>query len=151
MEFDRDYENRLQVKLLSHDATIPTRAHSSDAGLDLYASAPVRLYKNEVRRVATHVAVSIPDGYTGLVCPRSGLATKGVTVHNAPGVIDTGFTGGIEVIMIFQSNDHDWYEIRKGDKIAQLVIVPVWLPSVQIVDDLGASERGTNGIGSTGK
>ena len=126
----------------------PAYAHPGDAGLDLYAAAPA-LVTGETALIPTGVAVAVPDGYVGLVCPRSGLSKYGVTVANAPGVVDSGYRGEIMVRLI--STMHSMYPVRRGDRIAQLLIVPILRPEITVVEHLDDTERGTNGFGSTGR
>lgn len=126
----------------------PARAHPSDAGVDLRAAEPVTLDPGERALVGTGVSVQVPDGWVGLVCPRSGLAAKqGVTVTNAPGVIDAGYTGEVKVIVQATS---ERVVLERGERIAQLVVVPCLLGDWVQVDDLDVSERGVGGFGSTG-
>lgn len=135
---------------LDDGATAPTRAHATDAGLDLYALHPADIPPGERRLVSTGVHVSIPPGYVGMICPRSGLAHKqGLTVLNAPGIIDAGYTGEIKVNL---HNTHYLTEpVDAGDRIAQLVIAPIPDAHLAQVDTLEATERGDNGHGSTGQ
>jgi dUTP pyrophosphatase len=118
--------------------------------MDLRAAADVVLKPGERCRVPTGVAVAIPDGYAGFVQPRSGLAARtGLGFVNSPGLIDSGYRGEIQVVAV----NLDWQdpiEIRRGDKIAQLVILPVPQATVAEVDELPASDRGSGGFGSTG-
>ena len=123
--------------------------HLGDAGYDLHARKDYVLCEHDRMRIKTGVRVAIPYGYVGFICPRSGLAAKdGITVLNSPGVIDSGFRGEIEVILVNHSDDDKI--IRQGDKIAQLVIVPFITPNIDWVDELPDSERGEGGFGSTG-
>ena len=135
---------------LDDGATAPTRAHATDAGLDLYSlqSAPILPGGREL--INTGVHVSIPQGYVGLICPRSGLAHKqGLTVLNAPGIIDAGYTGEIKVNLYNAGGDVYWAET--GTRIAQLVIAPIPDAHLVQVDTLDTTERGDNGHGSTGR
>ena len=135
---------------LDDGATAPTRAHSTDAGYDLYASEIVSLYPHFRALIGTGVHVAIPPGHVGMICPRSGLAYKhGVTVLNAPGIIDAGFTGQIKV-NLHNASRYD-HTIFAGDRIAQLVITPIADAQLEQVDSLEATERGENGHGSTGQ
>ena len=131
---------------------IPTRAHDADAGLDLRCAHKlgVILLPGQRELVNTGVAVNIPPGYVGLVHPRSGHAHKyGITVNNAPGTIDAGYTGTIKVNLI--NHGQDAVSIEYGDRIAQLLIQRVELPELEIVDSLDTTARGTAGHGSTGE
>ena len=129
---------------------MPTRAHEHDAGLDLKCGEfGVVLKPGERRLVDTGVAVNIPPGYVGLVHPRSGWAHKyGITVNNAPGTVDAGYTGTIKVNLI--NHGQDVVSIGYGERIAQLLIQRVELPEVEIVDSLDTTTRGAGGFGSTG-
>ena len=134
---------------LDDGATAPTRAHSTDAGLDLYSSRGCPISPGERRLVSTGVHVAIPPGYVGMICPRSGLAHKhGLTVLNAPGIIDAGYTGEIKVNLHNAGHGVSW--VNAGERIAQLVITPIPDAHLVQVDALGATERGENGHGSTG-
>jgi dUTP pyrophosphatase len=135
---------------LDAEATLPEAHLPGDAGLDLRANADVEVGPGERAMIATGVAVAIPDGHAGLVLPRSGLASKrGLTLANAPGLIDAGYRGEI-IIAAVNLDRSDPVTIARGDRIAQLVIVA--LPSVSPVwsNELPASERGRGGFGSTG-
>lgn len=139
----------LPIKRTDPAATLPTRAHPTDAGLDLHALHDVTLYASGRAIVPTGIAVAIPVGYVGMVCPRSGVATQGVTVNNAPGIVDSGYTGELKVILINHSRN-PWHA-KAGDRIAQLVILPIVTPGVVEVDELPGTQRGNNGFGSTGR
>lgn len=144
----------LKVKRLTETAILPTRATEGDAGLDLYADECVSLRNSEFKLVSTGIAVEIPHGYVGLIHPRSGLAAKrGITVLNAPGTIDAGYRGEVKVILVkptynFSETFPEW--IEKGERIAQLVIQKVELPTVEEAYELSDSVRGSGGFGSTG-
>ncbi len=140
----------IQVRLLDPDLPVPAYAHPGDAGADLYAAEGVTLAPGERAPVRTGLAVAIPDGYVGLVHPRSGLAARlGVTVLNAPGTVDAGYRGEILVVLI----NHDpanKVTIARGDRIAQLVVQRVERAVFHVVDDLSGTARGAGGHGSTG-
>ncbi len=140
----------LPVHRTNPEAQLPHRAHPGDAGLDLCATDGVLLAPSERAPVATGVAVAIPEGFAGLMLPRSGLARHhGVTMVNAPGLIDAGYRGEL-VVTLVNLSDRD-YAVDPGDRIAQLVIIPVALPEVAETAVLPASDgRGTSGFGSTG-
>ena len=131
-------------------ALMPTRAHDADAGLDLRCAEHfVPLTPGGRHLFDTGVAVNIPPGYVGLVHPRSGWAHKyGITVNNAPGTVDAGYTGTIKVNLI--NHGEETIFVDYGDRIAQLIIQRVELPELEIVDSLEATGRGTAGHGSTG-
>lgn len=131
-------------------ALLPTRAYPGDAGLDLYALDDGRLEPGERASVRTGVAVEIPDGQAGLVLPRSGLARRhGISVVNAPGLIDAGYRGELEVLLLNTDRSQP-FSISAGDRIAQLVIVDVQTPEIVEVDELELSQRGAGGFGSSG-
>ena len=140
----------LPVRRLRPDAVVPARAHPGDAGLDLSAVEPVELPPGGRAACPRGVAVLIPGGHGGLVGPRSGLARRhGVTVANAPGLIDAGYRGELTVVLVNLGDEV--HRVGAGDRIAQLVVVPVALPAPVVVDDLPASDgRGEGGFGSTG-
>ena len=141
----------LPVRLLRSGAALPTRAYEADAGLDLAASERVTLEPGRRAVVPTGVAVAIPEGHAGLVVPRSGLAAEhGLTIVNAPGLIDSGYRG--ELLVILQNTDREQtFTVEPGMRIAQLVVVAV--PQVRLVevDELSASDRGARGHGSSGR
>jgi dUTP pyrophosphatase len=141
----------LRVVRLHPDAVLPTRARPGDAGLDLVANEAVRLGAGGGRAVVgTGIAVAIPDGWCGLVLPRSGLAARhGVTVLNGPGLIDSGYRGEVRVPLVNLDPDVD-YQVARGDRIAQLVLQSV--PEVVLVeeDEFVGEHRG-GGFGHTGR
>jgi dUTP pyrophosphatase len=140
----------LRVRRLHPDARLPTRAHDGDAGLDLHALAGCHLEPGERAMVPTGIAIELPVGHAGLVVPRSGLAAKhGISVVNAPGLIDAGYRGEVRVLLL-NTDPVAAFEVQPGMRIAQLVVTPVASPAVQEVDDLPASGRGSGGFGSTG-
>lgn len=134
---------------LDPELPVPVSAHDGDAGFDLHAREDVVLKPGEWAMVPTGVAVAIPIGHTGLVAPRSGLAARhAIAVVNGPGVVDSGYRGELKVILI--NHGHADIHLERGDRIAQLVVVPV--PEVELVEvaELPGSERGERGFGSTG-
>ena len=143
----------MKLKIVCPDSRLmPTRAHPHDAGLDLRCAHKlgVILLPGQRELVNTGVAVNIPPGYVGLVHPRSGHAHKyGITVNNAPGTVDAGYTGTIKVNLI--NHGQDAVSIGYGDRIAQLLIQRVELPELEVVDSLDTTARGTAGHGSTGR
>ncbi|WP_353107886.1 dUTP diphosphatase [Gordonia sp. (in: high G+C Gram-positive bacteria)] len=141
----------LPVKLVDDRATTPTRAHANDAGLDLYASRSRHLEPGEVTGIPLGVAVAVPEGHVGLLAVRSSLGRKGVTMANGVGVIDAGYRG--ELIALLAAIDDDPPPIIAGDRIAQLLVVPIVTPAVEVVDVLPESSdgRGSAGFGSTGR
>jgi dUTP pyrophosphatase len=131
-------------------SVVPTYAHPGDAGADLVAAEAVRLAPGERALVGTGVRIALPDGYAAFVVPRSGLAAKhGITVLNAPGTVDAGYRGEIKVTLLNTDLDTA-YDVAVGDRIAQLIVMPV--PPVRFVpvDELPDSVRGSGGFGSTG-
>lgn len=135
---------------LSEAATIPATAHPGDAGLDLAAAEAAHLGPGERWRVRTGLAIEVPEGHAGLVLPRSGLALKhGISLVNAPGLIDPGYRGEIGVLLL-NTDPAEVFRIEPGDRIAQLLIVPFVEASVEIVEELDETERGGGGFGSTG-
>jgi dUTP diphosphatase len=144
---------RVPLHQLDPDLPVPRYAREGDAGADLVARAEVCLGRGGGRAlVPTGVAVAIPAGYAGLVLPRSGLAARhGVTCLNAPGLVDSGYRGELHVVLVNHDPEHD-YEVRRGDRIAQLVLVRVEQAAFDVVDReaLGDSERGAGGFGHTG-
>jgi dUTP pyrophosphatase len=140
----------LPFKRLDPAAELPAQAHEGDAGLDLCSTIDVEVLPGERGMVPTGLSVAIPDGHAGLVLPRSGLASRqGLTLANAPGLIDSGYRGEVTCAVVNLDRDQA-VKIRRGDRIAQLVVValPQILPSW--VDDLPSSSRGEGGFGSTG-
>ena len=123
-----------------------------DAGADLVAAESLFLTAGGGRAlVATGIAIAIPDGFAGFIQPRSGLALKhGVTCLNSPGLIDSGYRDELKVLLINTDPEND-YEVRRGDRIAQLVIQAVEQAEWDLVDDLGSSVRGTGGFGHSGR
>ena len=140
----------LRVTRLDPGLPLPTYAHDGDAGLDLYAAVDVLLGPGERTSVGTGLAVAVPDGHVGLVHPRSGLADRaGVGLVNAPGTIDAGYRGEIRVLLV----NHDLavpVRLRRGDRIAQLVLQRVSRAAVVEVTELDGTARGSGGFGSTG-
>lgn len=129
---------------------LPAYAHPGDAGVDLRSSDDVTIAPGHRHTVGTGVAIALPDGYVGLVHPRSGLAAKyGVTVLNSPGTVDAAYRGEIRVTLL-NTDLSDSFEIKKGDRIAQLVIQAAEKVSFIEVDHLPDSHRGEGGFGSTG-
>jgi dUTP diphosphatase len=142
----------IKIKLLRPSAKAPKRSTSRSAGFDLYAciDVPVTLRPGERRLIPTGVAILLPENSVGLCCPRSGIARgDGITVLNGPGIHDEDYTGESNVLLINLGEVE--YVIQPGDRVAQLVIVPVIYAEVAIVEDVPVTERGTGGFGSTGK
>ena len=138
------------VTKLDNDAVIPAYAKPGDAGADLYSISDLVLSPGERALVKTGIAIALPNGYVGLVHPRSGLGLKnGISVVNTPGTIDAGYRGEIGVVLI-NHDLHESFQVKKGDRIAQLVIQKVENAQFKMVDQLPESERSTGGYGSTG-
>jgi dUTP pyrophosphatase len=140
---------QLLVKRLDPSVSLPAYAHDGDAGLDLAAAHDVALEPDGRALVATGLAVAIPAGFAGLVLPRSGLArAHGVTVLNSPGLVDCGYRGELKVLLVNHGSQP--VTLRRGERIAQLVIQRVERAELVEVDELPPSERGAGGFGSTG-
>jgi dUTP pyrophosphatase len=139
----------LPFRRLRRDAVLPTRAYQDDAGLDLAACDRHELGPGERAVVGTGLAVAVPEGHAGFVQPRSGLAAKhGITIVNAPGLIDSGYRG--ELMVILQNTDlREPFVVEPGMRIAQLVVVPVPTPKAVEVEELPETERGDRGHGSS--
>lgn len=142
----------LEVRVRRLDAGLPVPAYAlpGDAGADLYAREDVTLAPGERRLVPTGLAVAIPEGFVGLVNPRSGLAAKhGVTIVNAPGTVDSGYRGEL-FINLLNTDVAAPVTLKRGDRIAQLLIQKVERAAFVEVEDLGETDRGERGFGSTG-
>lgn len=138
------------VRVLSPHAVVPSYAHDDDAGADLCAAEDVVLAPFARALVPTGVAVALPTGHAGFIHPRSGLASKhGITVVNAPGTIDAGYRGEIKVPLI-NVDPHTSYTVKRGDRIAQLIVQTVAHARFTTVDMLDDTARGAGGFGSTG-
>ena len=142
----------LPVVRLDPDLPLPAYARQGDAGADLLAREDAVLPAGGGRAVVpTGVAVAIPEGYAGLVLPRSGLAVHhGVTVVNAPGLVDAGYRGELRVVLLNTDPVAD-YVVHRGDRIAQLVVVAVEQVAMTVVDELPGSDRGQGGFGHSGR
>ena len=139
----------LGFKRIHPDATLPAYAHASDAGMDVRSVEDLTIPAGRRALVHTGLVMELPPGYEAQVRPRSGLALKhGITVLNTPGTIDAGYRGEVGVILA-NFGDAD-FAVKKGDKIAQIVIAPVTQPEIVEVADVNATDRGAGGFGSTG-
>ena len=137
------------VRRLRDDALLPSQAYDGDAGLDLAACDGLTLGPGERAVVGTGIAVEIPDGYSGFVQPRSGLASRhGIGVVNSPGLIDSGYRGEIQVVLL-NTDLHNHFTVEPGMRIAQLVVAPVASVRLVEVEELAATERGSRGFGSS--
>ena len=136
----------MRIKL-DKGAYMPTRAYTTDAGLDLYSPETVIIPPKFAMTIDTGVHVELPQGTVGMVKSKSGLNVKhGI---QSEGVIDVGYTGSIRVKLYNHSGEG--YKVNRGDKISQLVILPILTPDLELVDELDETERGTGGFGSTGR
>jgi dUTP pyrophosphatase len=139
-----------RVDVLLAGNRVPQYAHPGDAGADLAATEAVVLAPGERATVGTGVAIALPDGYVALVVPRSGLAAKhGITIVNSPGTVDAGYRGEIRVTLL-NTDAHDSYTVSVGDRIAQLLVLPVSRAHFVPVEKLPGTARGEGGFGSTG-
>lgn len=141
----------LRVRRLRDDAVVPTRQHPGDAGVDLVAVEAARLEPGGGRAtIGTGIAVEVPEGWAGLVCARSGLASRhGIGVVNGPGIVDAGYRGELRVVL-FNSDPTEPFDVQPGDRIAQLVLTPVLLAPIEEAHELTAAARDAGGFGSTG-
>jgi dUTP pyrophosphatase len=160
---------KLKIKKLHEDAIIPDRSNPTDSGLDLYSIEDQIIYQGQQKMISTGIAIQLPKPvemgvypfelgvnfrqlvvWEAQIRPRSGLAKKkGITIVNSPGTVDNDYRGEIKVIL--RNGGSEFYHVKKGDRIAQMVICPIVTPQVIEVDELDDTERGENGFGSTGK
>lgn len=141
----------LKLKKLDEELPTPAYANPGDAGLDLYAAKDVTLQPGQRVMIPTGIAIAIPQGYAGFVQPRSGLAAKqGFSIVNTPGLIDSGYRGEIGVIGLNTDTQRE-ITIKRGDRVAQLVIQEVPVVELLEVNELDETERSSGGFGSTGK
>ena len=147
---DRQADPPVLIRRLDPGLPLPARARAGDAGVDLAAAQEVTLGPGERAAVPTGVAVAIPEGYAGLVAPRSGLARRhGLGIVNAPGVVDAGYRGEIRVVLV--NHGAEPVSLARGEWIAQLLVLPVSMVEMVEVDELPPTERGAGGFGSTGR
>jgi dUTP pyrophosphatase len=140
----------LRVQRLHPAAALPVLAHDDDAGYDLRALEGVTLAPGQRAMVRTGIAIELPAGHAGLVLPRSGLAARhGITLANAPGLIDAGYRGEVKVLLL-NTDREVAFDVGAGDRIAQLVVVAVATPEIVDADALAATVRGEGGFGSSG-
>lgn len=145
----QDSAPALRIRL-EDGVEMPRRAHADDAGLDLTSSEDLTIPPGGRALVDTGIALALPPGTVGLVCPRSGLAARhGVTVLNGPGIVDAGYRGPIKVAL-HNTDLEQSFALHRGDRIAQLVVVPFLAPVLSRVDDLEKTERAASGFGSSG-
>ena len=136
----------MRIKL-DENAFMPTRAHTTDAGLDLLSPVDAIIPAYDSVCIDTGVHIELPDNTVGMIKSKSGLNVKyGIT---SEGVIDVGYTGSIRVKLY--NHSRSYYKVKRGDKISQLVIMPILTPALEVVDELEATERGDGGFGSTGR
>jgi dUTP diphosphatase len=141
----------LRFRRLEVAARPPAQAHDGDAGYDLHAAEAVTIDPGERASVGTGIAVAIPEGQAGLVIPRSGLAARhGISVVNAPGLIDSGYRGELRVLLL-NTDRTEPFTVEPGDRIAQLVLVRVETEELEEVAELDETARGVGGFGSTGR
>ena len=135
---------------LRAEGRAPAQAHEHDAGFDLFAAEAAAIEPGERTSIGTGIALAVPDGHAGLVLPRSGLAARhGIALVNAPGLIDAGYRGEVRVLLL-NTDRRERFRIEVGDRIAQLLILPVPAPEFVEAAALTASARGAGGFGSTG-
>lgn len=139
---------KMEIKTVCEADMLPVRAHEHDAGADLRASEYHSIGSGQFATVPTGVRVSIPEGCFGLLAARSSLCKRGLLMANGVGIIDAGFTGEIKVPLFNAGNTPS--NVLAGERIAQLVVIPCELPTFKMVDELGDTERGEGGFGSTG-
>lgn len=138
------------VEVLITASVLPNYAHPGDAGADLHSTEALVLAPGERALVGTGVAIALPDGYAAFVVPRSGLAAKhGITIVNSPGTVDAGYRGEIKVTLL-NTDPSSPFPVAVGDRIAQLIVMPVSRATFIPVDKLPGSHRGEGGFGSTG-
>ena len=142
---------KLEFKRLSPQARTPAQAHAGDAGWDLHAAETASIAPGSRLAVGTGIAIAVPDGHAGLVLPRSGLAAKhGITLVNAPGLIDSGYRGEVRVLLL-NTDRATTFDVALGDRIAQLLLVRFAPVDAAEVEELDATERGQGGFGSSGR
>lgn len=140
----------IKIKKLCEDATLPRYAHEGDAGMDIYSLVDETIEAGERKLIPTGIAFEIPQGYEIQVRSKSGLAANnGLFVLNSPGTIDSGYRGEIKVILL--NTGEQEYHVRKGEKIAQIILNKVEGIELKVVEELSETARGSGGLGSTGK
>ena len=138
------------VEVLITASVVPSYAHPGDAGADLHSAESLTLAPGERALVGTGVSIALPDGYAAFIVPRSGLAAKhGITIVNSPGTVDAGYRGEIKVALL-NTDATQSFDIEIGDRIAQIIVMPVTRATFVPVDRLPGSQRGHGGFGSTG-
>ena len=139
---------RLRVSMTEGSGYVPEYAHDGDAGLDLRSTEDRLIPPGRSMLIGTGLRCEIPDGCVGLVFPRSGLGSRGVTIRNAVGVVDSGYRG--EVMCALWNTMENAFHVHRGDRICQMVVVPYMACDLEVADELSDSERGSDGHGSTG-
>ncbi len=139
--------DQVKIRRVSADAVLPTRAHPDDAGLDLYNLEDILLESGQGKVAKTGIALALPSGHVGLVADRSSLGKRGI--KTAGGVIDAGYRGEIHIVLWNISPEP--VQLKRGERIAQLLILPVATPAVLEVESLDETDRGLKGFGSTGR
>ena len=141
---------QVKIKLVGKDAKLPSYGRDGDAALDLYVCEEANIEPREIKMAKTGVYLAIPEGHCGLVLPRSGLASKhGISLINTPGLLDSNYRGEITIPLIYHGNET--YKIERGDRVAQLLIIPC--PNIEFleVSELPSTNRGLEGFGSSGR
>lgn len=137
------------MKMIVEDKEfVPTKGTEKSAGYDLYSPENMFVPQGQRREINTKVSVEIPEGFFGLLCPRSSMGKKGFSLVNTIGIIDSDYRG--QIILHFVNNGASGQSIKRGDRIAQLLIVPYISPEIKVVEELSETVRGTGGFGSTG-
>ena len=136
-----------EVKKLTDSSQVPTKGHPSDAGWDLYADEDMDLWPEETKLISTGIAMSLPKRFVGLIWDRSSMGVKGI--HRHAGVIDSSYRGEVKVCL--HNTSGDLHKIKRGDRIAQLLIQEIPIFRLHEVEELDSTERGSGGFGSTGK
>ena len=136
-----------EVKKLTDSSQVPTKGHPSDAGWDLYADEDITLWPEETKLISTGIAMSLPKRFVGLIWDRSSMGVKGI--HRHAGVIDSSYRGEVKVCL--HNTSGDLHKIKRGDRIAQLLIQEIPIFRLHEVEELDSTERGSGGFGSTGK
>lgn len=142
-----NFPQQIELMRVSPDATLPTRAHPDDAGMDLYSLEDVILEPRQGKVTKTGVAIGLPTGFVGMVADRSSMAKKGV--KTAGGIIDAGYRGEIHIVLWNISGEP--VQLKRGERIAQLLILPIATPAIVEVKSLNETARGAKGFGSSGK
>jgi len=140
---------KIKIKRLKENAIPPKYAHEGDAGMDLFSCEDCILRSSERILVSTGIAVAIPYGYELQIRPRSGFALKnGISIVNSPGTVDSGYRGELGVILI--NHGQEDFSVKAGDKIAQMILNKIEIAEIEESEELGITERGEDGYGSTG-